>query len=250
MPQTIALMGNLFQDATCIEVIEKQQIKAHSTLPNRMDLRRFTRTRHSDGFDKGFDKIACQFVGAEELPQVAPFTQAVPLRLVPFTLRKQDSILSTPHFYEHDRAFESVWRNPAKYASILKNYPSVIAPDWSQYCDMPKFFNLYNLYRNRIITAYWQQEGLQVIPSVSWSDVDSFAYCFDGLPQNSLLAVGSIGVSHCPASLRLWRIAVSNILERLHPIGLLIYGTHIEFDNPQQVPVYYFQDFIHTRLRK
>ena len=41
--------------------------------------------------------------------------------------------------------------------------------------------------------AYWQSKGLTVIPTISWSTPSSYDFCFDGVEENSIVAVGMIG---------------------------------------------------------
>ena len=47
--------------------------------------------------------------------------------------------------------------------------------------------------KNRWVGAYWQSKGMTVIPTVSWSDARSFEFCFDGVEQGSIVAIGMVG---------------------------------------------------------
>ena len=58
---------------------------------------------------------------------------------------------------------------------------------------MPKAIQLFNVFRNRWVGAYWQSKGITVIPTVSWSDTASYEFCFDGIENGSIVAVGMIG---------------------------------------------------------
>ena len=40
----------------------------------------------------------------------------------------------------------------------------------------------------RFVGAYWQTCGLPTIPTASWGALNSFSYCFEGLPCNSIIA--------------------------------------------------------------
>lgn len=188
-------------------------------------------------------------VGDYELPQVNAYAGDVPLQLIPYTCRHTATHTSTIHFYLDDYRFASIWPKLRKYTESVARFHSVIAPDFSLYCDCSKVINLQNLYRNRAITAIWQSMGIPVIPSVSWADADSLSYCLDGLPQHSVLSVGSVGVSRSQASIQLWRYAIAQIIERLNPKALIVYGAHIDLDFTTNVPLYYHQDFIHSKLR-
>lgn len=39
-----------------------------------------------------------------------------------------------------------------------------------------------------------QMYGIDVIPTISWSDRESFEWCFDGEPVDGAVAVSSVGV--------------------------------------------------------
>ena len=60
------------------------------------------------------------------------------------------------HFFIDDYQFERVWKSPQLYVEMLKRYRFVCAPDFSLYLDMPMATKIWNVYRSRLITAYWQ----------------------------------------------------------------------------------------------
>lgn len=125
-------------------------------------------------------------------------------------------------------------------------YKTVIAPDFSIYLDQSRILNLFQLYQNRVATAYWQSIGLQVIPSVSWGNADSFEYCFEGLPQHSVIAIGGLGNAHHPSMIKLWEYGVHQTIEHLNPTALIIYGAPTQLDLP--VETHYFQSFINSKF--
>ena len=63
-----------------------------------------------------------------------------------------------------------------------------------------------SVYHSRFITAYWQKCGYQVIPTASWGDANSFKYCFEGLPEHSVIAVCGIGHDQDKSRKTLWHI--------------------------------------------
>ena len=64
---------------------------------------------------------------------------------------------------------------------------------FSLYTDYPVAVQLYSHYRKHWLGAWWQKNGLTVIPSISWSDEHSFDWCFDGDPVRGTVAVSSVG---------------------------------------------------------
>ena len=84
------------------------------------------------------------------------------------------------HFYIDDYRFERLWNDPHKYIDRLKLFDCMLTPDFSLYMDMPKAMQIWNIYRSRLIGQIAQDEGIKVIPTLSWSDSQSFKFCFDG----------------------------------------------------------------------
>lgn len=99
----------------------------------------------------------------------------------------------TIHFFMDDCKFERVWRYPEHYITRLKQYKYVLSPDFSLYTNMPIAMQIYNTFRRRWCSAYWQTNGLTVIPAVTWGDERSFDFCFDGIEKNSTVAVSTLG---------------------------------------------------------
>ncbi len=106
---------------------------------------------------------------------------------------KQISEYSLVSTFVDDYILERFWNNPPKYINYFKNSLSVMSPDFSILVGMPKPVQIWNTYRNRLIGSIWQKEGLNVIPTVSWSDSSSFDFCFNGIGYNSNVAISNIG---------------------------------------------------------
>lgn len=190
-----------------------------------------------------------KLVGENELPEVAAYTGDIPLVLTPYSMKDTGNKNGAVHFYIDDYRFDGMYtfRHINHYTKNVALYKTVIAPDFSLYLDQSCTLNKFQLYKNRVVTAYWQSLGMQVIPSVSWGNAESFKYCFEGLPQNSVLSIGGLGNSHHPSMIKLWEYGVRLTIERLHPIALIIYGAPKKLDLP--VKTYYFEDFINTKLK-
>ena len=189
------------------------------------------------------------FVGKHELPEVKPYIGDVPMILTPYTMKDTGDARGAIHFFVDDYRFSGMymWGNLAHFTAQVSRYRTVIAPDFSLYLDQSRTLNLFQLYQNRVVTAAWQQQGLKVIPSVSWGNAESFDYCFEGLPQNSVLAIGGLGNSHHQSMIELWEYGVHKTIEHLPPIALIIYGAPKRLELP--VKTYYFKSFINTRFR-
>ena len=128
------------------------------------------------------------------------------------------------HFYIDDYQFDRIWNYPEKYLELLKQFKGCIAPDFSMYIDMPKSMQIYNCFKSRVLSAYWQANGILVIPNATWSDLKSFEYCFDSLPKNSTIAVSSVGCIKNPKALLKFCEGFLEMKKRLSPTHILFYG--------------------------
>ncbi len=131
------------------------------------------------------------------------------------------------HFYVDDYQFERLWRSPALYLPRLRRFRCVISPDFSLYVDMPQPMKMWNVYRNRLLAAWWQSVGLDVIPNVSWAEPDSYSYCFEGLPLHSIVAIGSMGANRYRLTRYLWLKGYHTALELLEPTLIIRYGERV-----------------------
>lgn len=128
------------------------------------------------------------------------------------------------HFFIDDYQFTRCWNNPDAYIEILKSFKCVCTPDFSTYTDFPLAIQIYNHYRKHWLGAYWQQNGINVIPTISWSDKESFKWCFDGEPKGGAVAVSSVG-TQLNRNLRLLFLEGYNeMLTRLQPELIYFYG--------------------------
>lgn len=128
------------------------------------------------------------------------------------------------HFFIDDYRFDNLWRQPDRYIEHLQRYAVVLQPDFSMYTDMPKAMQIFNHYKKQWLAAYWQVCGIEVIPTISWSDQESFEFCFDGVPQNSIVAVSSVGCMKNTESKRNFINGYNVMMEKLRPHKVLFYG--------------------------
>ena len=134
------------------------------------------------------------------------------------------------HFFLDDYQFERVWNNPDVYVELLSGYECVLSPDFSLYMDMPMPMKVWNVYRSRQLGAYWQSRGLKVIPTVSWAEPETYEFCFRGIPSGSVVAVSTIGVKEDARALGVWRDGMSEMMKRVAPSTVVVYGGKIDFD--------------------
>ena len=102
-------------------------------------------------------------------------------------------------------------------------------------------------YRRQWCGAFWQYEGIDVIPDVVWGDKESFSYCFDGIPKGGTVAVSTVGVKRDEEwnneKNDLFKAGFDEMMTRLEPTTILFYGDMIEGleGNIIRIPSYYEQ---------
>lgn len=130
-------------------------------------------------------------------------------------------------FYINDDRFAKRLTHPWDYTAILQQYEGVIAPDLSMHIDMDYPERLSNNYWNKALTAYWQNQNINIYPNVSWSLPDSYEYCAAGLPRRSVIAINSMGILKENFSQSIWLDGYNYMLNALEPICILRYGPKI-----------------------
>lgn len=121
------------------------------------------------------------------------------------------------HFYAEDLNFECVWTNPKGYIKLLKRFAGVMTPDFSLYGDLPRAYQIWNCFRNRALASWMQRSGVDIVPSVSWSDSDSFEWCFDGIPQGGTVSVSANGCYYNPFSRQRFIAGFEEMRKRIQP---------------------------------
>lgn len=66
--------------------------------------------------------------------------------------------------------------------------------------------------------------GIEVIPTICWSDEESFEWCFDGEPQGGTVAVSSVGTQRNKQSKQLFINGYNEMIKRLQPETVIFYG--------------------------
>ena len=96
------------------------------------------------------------------------------------------------------------------------------------YSDFPLSLQIYNTYRNRFCGAYWQDLGINVIPTVSWSDKRSFDFCFEGIEHKSSVAISNVGVFNNLKTKKMFLDGYEEMIKIIEPEKIFIYGREIE----------------------
>lgn len=134
------------------------------------------------------------------------------------------------HFYVDDYQFERIWNYTEKYIDILAPYDCILTPDFSLYMDMPMPMKIWNVYRSRQIGAFFQNEGIAVIPTLQWAEPETFCFCFQGIEKGGVVSVSTVGVKRDSGAMDIWRDGMDEAIRQIEPSTILLYGGNIGYD--------------------
>lgn len=156
-----------------------------------------------------------------------PRTMWTPARLVAYNSRAEIAKAgddAAVHFFLDDYRFETMWTKPERGLNRVQSVGAALTPDFSLWRDMPVAMQLWQVYRSRWCGAWMAMHGIRVIPTVSWSTWDTYAFAFAGIPQGSVVAVSTVGVRDALAR-ELFALGYAEMVRRLTPSLVLVYGT-------------------------
>lgn len=127
------------------------------------------------------------------------------------------------HFFLHDYQFERVWNYPHRYINVLKRYKFILTPDFSPYGDMPKALWQYNIYRNRWCGKFYQDQGIKVVPTISFGSDEMLEYCLLGVQKNQTIAISTVGEGRW-GQYKLLKRNWDRIIDTLQPKNIILFG--------------------------
>lgn len=155
----------------------------------------------------------------------------IPKWLQPYGVRVRTDTMpegGAMHFFLDDYRFEVLWNRPWTTLSAPKAMGYALAPDFSVYRDWPLALQIFNVYRNRWMGRFWQEQGIHVIPTVVWSDQRSYDFCFAGIDKGSIVACSSVGVRD-GESLDYFAAGYREMVRRLEPEHVVFYGNKLDY---------------------
>lgn len=188
------------------------------------------------------------YEGTFQLPKVLPYNGEIPDVFIPYNAKVcYNSKEKGVYCHIDDACFNTVWTHPVQALGKVRHYKTAVAPDNTLWADGAICENVEQIHRSRTIQRFWQNNGVQVIQTASWSDAESVrTFAFDGLAEESWTAIGHQRIGN-RSEQRLFRYAVSALVERKRPKGFLVFGAPLDFD--PGVPVLTKPSFI-SKLRK
>ena len=164
-------------------------------------------------------------IGLYQIPEITP-VEYVGCDWIGFNYANgvKDREKKGVHFFLDDYQFIRLWADPDRYTGMLQQFSYVMSPDFSMYTDFPKALQIYNHYRKHWLAAYWQEQGINVIPTICWSDKESFEWCFDGEPTHGAVAISSVGTQNSKERKQKFLDGYMEMVDRLQPTQIIFYG--------------------------
>ncbi len=153
--------------------------------------------------------------------------------------------LAWVHFFEDDYKIERLWNRSAQYLARLRGFAGVIGPDFSVYRNMPRAQKVWNTYRNFLLAARMQADGVSTIPNVRLSGRKSIPYALAGVPHRSTLALGLNGCTRERGNRAHVFEEVRLICDLCDPVNLVVYGSDaygvLDYPRELGIPVHIYR---------
>lgn len=199
--------------------------------------------KQSEQYYENLEKIIFVGNGKFDIPTIAPEEiDCVEFIGVNYAKTEKGPNEKGVHFFVDDYQFTRFWNRPNAYIKMLQKFKCVFSPDFSIYTDFPKAMQIYNHYRKHWLGAYWQLMGIKVIPTIGWSDKESFEWCFDGEPISSTVAVSSVGTQQGKLTKQRFIDGYKEMMRRLKPTKIYFYGKVPEECEGNIVQIQSFQE--------
>lgn len=143
-------------------------------------------------------------------------------------------------FFLDDYKFEQVWTRPNSFINTFKFYGNIVSPTFSIWSNQPYALSLFNMYRSRWCSRYYQEFGINVLIDCRWSDEDSYEYAFSGIEKNSPVIVNTVGTKYLD-NRKMFIKGFYEMLRVIEPSKLYVYGEYmpIQFDKYFDNVTYY-----------
>lgn len=128
------------------------------------------------------------------------------------------------HFFAMDYKFESLWANPHHCLEEIKKLGLVLSPDFTFPVDAPIPAQLWQTFRNRWLGAWWNENGVEVIPTIGWNN-DIFDMCFMGVEKGSNVAISTVGVDDVGTFVA----GYEQMVKYIDPAKVICYGSISRF---------------------
>ncbi len=180
------------------------------------------------------------FNGVMDMPVIkAPKHIFIPEGIVPYSEWDKEYVKKKINpqneaigYFEKDEHFSDILINPDEQLNKICEFGAFITPDCSLYRSAPLPVQIINIYRNRVIGAYYQKKGIYVIPQVRWGNELTYTLnyfperiAFLGIEKYGIVAIGPYGCIKTKEDKYYFEAGLYEMLQALEPKVVLVYGS-------------------------
>ncbi len=193
------------------------------------------------------------FCGQYGIPLIKKYTKDWPKRFI--TLSEMKNVgnnnigIAT---FDYDYVLDKLVSNPSAFVESFSTYKCICEPDLSINVGEPLAIAIANSFRSHSTSYYLQQHNCDVIPTIKWATPNTYDVCFSGYERGGAVIVSTIGVIHDERSRMYFVRGFREMLKRLSPDSIGLYGNHPEWIDsltPSQLDVNYFCHERFNRMR-
>lgn len=122
--------------------------------------------------------------------------------------------------------YNCIWNYYDCAWKVIKHFAGIITPDYSTNQDFPEPQKTFSTYKMRAFGYWIGKQGKQVINNVRWGTEETFEYCFNGIPINSIVSIGTVGGG--PRNLKHrknFEVGFYKMIDVLKPKVIIVYGS-------------------------
>lgn len=127
--------------------------------------------------------------------------------------------------FSHDRTFQRIRSNPARYLDFFKRTAGIIGFDFSIHTDMPIIKQKKQIDDNLSLTYYYGNHGIPIIPNLRCGIPELLPEFLTAIPSGSMVAVGTHGFIKNKYEKYEWHCFLEEVVTGLHPSTLIVYGS-------------------------
>ena len=126
--------------------------------------------------------------------------------------------------FSFDYKLNPLWNKPFKKIAEFKSARAVLTPDFSITSSMKEAQIIENTFKNRWLGCFYQQYSIDVIPTVSWGEKNTYDICSQGLVKYNPLAISTV----CANDKKVFLKGFKYFINKFEPEYIICYGKIIE----------------------
>lgn len=204
------------------------------------------RTKTSDNwkFRSGtWDALKTSYIDFEDYPLIgSPITIEQETETILCINHNKINHNSLVNMFVDDYRLERYWNRIDYYANIFKQAKYVMTPDFSALFGMPEDMIKWNIYRNRLIGHVYEKKGIKVIPTITWTNENSYSYICKGIKHKSTIAVSNIGARN-DLAIGIFNAGLQEVIKQVNPTQVIICSNNKYKDMYQDKLFYHIKPF-------